>query len=237
MIHCRLLFRRSVNGRSAFRAVALTASALAATGLLAACSHGGQPQSAGHHPAATAPQNAPSPPPSSAAPTPTTPSASPSAVHPATAQPVTAGPGMCTTGDLRLSIGPSNGAAGSVYYPLQFTNTSDVTCTMYGYPGVALVSQQGGSLVGPAAVRNPTFHAGVVTLAPGGVAHASLQVAVAANYTASACVPVTGHSLQVYPPGNYAALYVPFTAQMCSKPVGDGSTLGIYVVRTGATGP
>jgi hypothetical protein len=144
---------------------------------------------------------------------------------------------MCTTGDLRLSVGPSNGAAGSVYYPLQFTNISDVTCTMYGYPGVALVTQQDGSAVGPAAVRNPTFPAQVVTLAPGGVAHASLQVGVAANYTVSACAPVTGQSLQVYPPGNYAALYVSFTAQMCSKPVGDGSTLGIYVVRTGATGP
>jgi hypothetical protein len=231
MTHCRPAFRHFT------AAAALSAGALAAAGLLTACSHGGgQPQSAGHHSAAT-PQNSASPPPSSATPTPTTPSVSPSAVHPATAQPVAAGPGMCTTGDLRLSVGPSNGTAGSFYYPLQFTNTSNVTCTMYGYPGVALVTQEGGSVVGPAAVRNPTFPAEVVTLAPGGVAHASLQVAVAANYSASACGPVTGHSLQVYPPGNYAALYVPLTAQMCSKPVGDGSTLGIYVVRTGATGP
>jgi len=144
---------------------------------------------------------------------------------------------MCTTGELRLSVGASNGTTGSYYYPLQFTNVSDMTCTIYGYPGVALVSQQGGSVVGAPAVRNPTFPAEVVTLAPGGVAHASLQVAIAASYSASECGPVTGHWLQVYPPGNYAALFVAFTAQTCSKPVGDGSTLGIYVVRPGATGP
>jgi Protein of unknown function (DUF4232) len=228
MTHCRLMLR----------AAALTGAALAAAGLLTACSHGGggESQSAGH-PAAASSQATQSQPASSATPTPAAPSASPSAVRPATAQPVAAGPGMCTTGDLSLAVGAANGAAGSFYYPLQFTNISGTTCTMYGYPGVALVTQQDGSIVGAAAVRNPTFPAEVVTLAPGGVAHASLQVAVAANYTVAACGPVTAHWLQVFPPGNYAALFVPFTAQTCSKRVGDGSTLGIYVVRPGATGP
>jgi septal ring-binding cell division protein DamX len=219
-------------------AAALGAAMLAAGLLLTACTAGGgQPQSAGHHQAhsshvaqflpSSPAASAPAPSPSASAPRPT----------PVPAQPVVGAPGQCTTGDLHLSVGAANGAAGSFYYPLQFTNTSAGTCTMYGYPGVALVSQPGGSVIGAAAVRNPTFPAEVVTLAPGAVAHASLQVAVAENYSASACGPTTAHWLQVYPPGEYAALSVPFTVQTCSKPVGDGSTLGIYVVRPGATGP
>ena len=144
---------------------------------------------------------------------------------------------VCTTGSLQVTVGPANGAAGSFYYPLLFTNTSSATCTMYGYPGVALVSQPGGAMVGAAAVRNATFPKEVVTLAPGAVAHASLQVAIAQNYPPAQCKPATGHWLQVYPPGEYAALFVAFTTQTCTGRVGDGSTLGIYVVRAGATGP
>jgi Protein of unknown function (DUF4232) len=221
-------------------AAALGAAALAAAGLfLTACSAGGgQPQSAGNH-GARSPHVARVQPssPAASADSAAAPSPSASTSQPAPAQPVAAAPGQCTTGDLHLSVGTGNGAAGSFYYPLQFTNTSGATCTMYGYPGVALVSQPGGSVVGAAAVRNPTFPAEVVTLAPGAVAHASLQVAVAENYPASACGPATAHWLQVFPPGEYAPLFVPFTAQTCRKPVGDGSTLGIYVVRAGATGP
>jgi Protein of unknown function (DUF4232) len=218
---------------------ALGATMLAAAGLLlTACSAGGgQPQSAGSHGAGSshAAQLLPSSPAASAAAP--SPGASAPQSTPAPAQPAAAAPGQCTTGDLHLSVGAGNGAAGSFYYPLQFTNTSGATCTMYGYPGVALVSQPGGSVVGAAAVRNPTFPAEAVTLAPGAVAHASLQVGVAENYPASACGPVTAHWLQVYPPGEYSPLFVAFTAQTCRKPVGDGSTLGIYVVRPGATGP
>ena len=222
---------------------ALVAAGLAATALIAACTGGhtaaggrpaGHPRpSISHAPPATAPPTAPA--------TPTTPapaSSGPAAPRTTTpAQPVAAGLPVCTTGSLQVTVGPANGAAGSFYYPLLFTNTSSATCTMYGYPGVALVSQPGGAVVGAAAVRNATFPKEVVTLAPGAVAHASLQVGIAQNYPPAQCKPATGHWLQVYPPGEYVALFVAFTAQTCTLRVGDGSTLGIYVVRAGATGP
>jgi hypothetical protein len=150
---------------------------------------------------------------------------------------VAAGPAACAAADLRVSVGGADGTAGSFYYPVVFTNASPVTCTLYGYPGVALVTRPGGSVVGAPAVRDPTFPKEVVQLAPGAAAHASLQVVIAANYPAAQCKPATAHWLQVYPPGQYAARYVAFTAQTCTARVGDGSTLGIYVVRPGATGP
>ena len=49
-----------------------------------------------------------------------------------TPQPAT--PGQCSTSDLKLTIGQANGAAGTVYYPVQLTNTSNSTCTLYGFP-------------------------------------------------------------------------------------------------------
>jgi Protein of unknown function (DUF4232) len=225
-------------------------AALFAAGLLTACSGaGGHPradsESAGHLKASPTPPPQYLPPSSPAAvTTPAAASPAPSLAQPtapstttAPPQPLTAGPGPCSTGGLRVTIGPANGAAGSLYYPLLFTNVSGAACTLYGYPGAAFVTGPGGTVIGGAAVRNPTFPKALVTLAPGGVAHASLQVAVAANYPAATCKPVTAHWLRVFPPGQYAARPVALTAQTCSDSVPSGSTLGIYVVRPGATGP
>ncbi len=58
------------------------------------------------------------------------------------------GPGPCSTGNLRFAVGRSNGAAGTIYYPLGFTNASSAPCTMYGYPGVSFVTSPGGTVIG-----------------------------------------------------------------------------------------
>jgi hypothetical protein len=117
---------------------------------------------------------------------------------------------------------------------------------MYGYPGVALVTNAGGpgvgrngagsTVLGEPAFRNAAFAPKLVTLAPGATAHASLQVQLALNYPAATCKPVTGHWLQVYPPGSKAAEYVRFTAVTCAGKIPSGSTLGIYVVLPGPMG-
>jgi hypothetical protein len=131
----------------------------------------------------------------------------------------------------------ANGAAGSIYYPLKFTNKSGTACTMFGYPGVSFVTRVSGRELGGAAVRNPTFAPHAVSLDPGATAHATLQVVIAQNYPRSLCHPVTAHWLRVYPPDQRAPLYVRFTAVTCTGKIQGGSTLGIYVVRRGATGP
>jgi hypothetical protein len=158
-----------------------------------------------------------------------------------TSQPTAAGSGECPAGNLKVTIGPGNGAAGSIYYPLDFRNTGSAACTLYGYPGVAFVTKAGGTaaggtVLGEPAFRNAAISPTLVTLAPGVTAHASLQVQVAQNYPVATCKPVTGHWLQVYPPGSKAAEYVRFTAVTCAGKIPSGSTLGIYVVLPGATG-
>ena len=108
---------------------------------------------------------------------------------------------------------------------------------MFGYPGVSLVTGVSGRQLGGAAVRNPTFRPRAVTLGLGATAHATLQVVVAQNYPPAICDPVTAHWLRAYPPVQFAALFVRFTAVTCAGKIAGGSTLGIYVVRPGSTGP
>jgi hypothetical protein len=172
-------------------------------------------------------------------------SASPSSAHSArtaTASPApaaSAGVTSCTTSALKaeLDTAKSSGAAGSIYYPLDLTNISGSTCTLLGYPGVSFVTGPSGTLLGRTATRNPVAPAATITLAPGQVAHATLQVAEAGNYNQAQCSPVTAHWLRVFPPDQTAALYLHFTTQACSArlPHGVGSQLSVSVVRPGAS--
>ena len=162
------------------------------------------------------------------------PASSPPAPSP-TATPSTA-VASCASSGLTAKVDTSQGgaAAGSVYVPINFTNTTGSTCTLFGYPGVSFVTSPSGSELGRAATRvSPT--AALVTLAPGGVAHATIQVAQAANYSPSDCVPVTAHWLKIYPPNQFTAIYARYTTQACSArlPHAQGSQLSVYVVKPG----
>jgi Domain of unknown function (DUF4232) len=134
------------------------------------------------------------------------------------------GPGglaVCRSGALKVTVDTSQAgsAAGSVYYPVNFTNTSDAACGLYGYPGLSFVTADGsdGQQIGAAAQRNPAFGKLSVTLQAGGMAHAWLQVAQAGNYPAPACQPETAHWLRVYPPGNTVASYVDVSLGACAS--------------------
>lgn len=178
------------------------------------------PRHAGHS-SSSGPAPAPAPQPSSSAPV---------------AAPAPAPLADCSTGALKASLGPPGGTAGSVFYPLDFTNISAQPCTLYGYPGVSFVSGPGGHQLGGQAVRDPQFGPSLVTLAPGAVAHAALQVGIAQNYPTATCRPVSARWLRVYPPGQVTPLFASITATACTRRVPGGSTLGIFVVRPGANG-
>jgi Protein of unknown function (DUF4232) len=137
---------------------------------------------------------------------------------PAPAAAASSGPSQCTTADLRLTVGASNGAAGTVYYPLDFTNTSSSTCTMYGYPRVAFVNPAGGSQVGAAAGRASSTAPALVTLAPGATAHATLAVSDVLIGDNCLSYQVQVSWVQVYPPDQYSALFAPLSRQGCADP-------------------
>ena len=142
-----------------------------------------------------------------------------------------AGPQPCQTSGLRLTVGPLNGAAGTVYWPLDFTSTSGSACTLYGYPGVAFVKAPHGAQIGaPASRRGPAPTQ--ITLQPGATAHATLAVS---NVTVgNDCMghQTQVHWVQVYPPGQYTALYGPLNMLGCAD-----KSLVVMYVTTVTSGP
>jgi Protein of unknown function (DUF4232) len=142
---------------------------------------------------------------------------------------------VCQSAALKVTVDTSQagGAAGSVYYPVNFTNTSGEPCGLYGYPRMSFVTAGGsaGQQIGAAAQRDPAFGDLSVRLPADGVAHAWLQVAQAGNYPASTCQPMTAHWLRVFPPGDTAATYVGVSFGACAS--ASAQLLTVTPVRSG----
>ena len=150
------------------------------------------------------------------------------------ASPHVAGPPPCPTSNLQVRLGTPNGAAGSTYLPIVFTNTGTAACTLFGYPGVSLAKGNPPAQIGAAAARSTTAPAKTVTLAPGGTANAALQVTVAGNYPSATCKPVPATTLVVYPPNQTASVSVPYSTTGCAAQGVD--ILHVSVVQPGSGG-
>ena len=121
----------------------------------------------------------------------------------------------CSTSGLEvwLGVGEGGAAAGSTYYPLEFTNTSNRRCRLFGFPGVSAVAN--GQLGSPAQ-RNRAHPTQTVTLLPGATAHTVVQFVDVGNFPASRCKPADASGLRVYPPGQFSAAEIPFSFRACS---------------------
>jgi hypothetical protein len=87
--------------------------------------------------------------------------------------------------------------------------------------------------IGLAAAESHTTARKLVTLAPGAVANAVLQIAHAVNYPAARCGLVTADYLQIYPPNQTTPAYLHYSSQTCAKPV---RILTVSVVQAGSGG-
>src|SRR5689334_24973303 len=74
------------------------------------------------------------------------------AAVPALASPAAAA-SSCTFDHLKTSVANTEGAAGSQYVTLRFTNVGTSTCTVYGHPGVSLYKGSDRHQVGLTAQR------------------------------------------------------------------------------------
>ncbi len=200
------------------------AALLCAAALAAGCGSNGSPAAA---PTKTitvkttpaAPASTPA-----ASPIPATDAASPTAAGAAPA---------CPTRSLGLKLGLAQGAAGSTFQVIDFTNISNATCTLYGYPGVSLAGGKPVTQIGLAAAESHTTPRKLLTLAPGAVANAVLQIVHAVNFPAAKCHVVTADHLQIYPPNQTTPAYLHYTSQTCAKPV---QILTVSVVQAGSGG-
>jgi hypothetical protein len=143
----------------------------------------------------------------------------------------TSGTLACATSDLNVTLGTSSGYAGGVYQTIVFTNTSGAACTLFGYPGVSLVSASPHTQIGLAAQRASTIPVKLITLATGASANAQLQIVDALNFGAATCSPTQAAFMRVYPPNQTVPVYLPDTSQICAQPV---QTLFISAVQAGS---
>ncbi|MFE0513455.1 DUF4232 domain-containing protein [Streptomyces sp. NPDC058964] len=130
----------------------------------------------------------------------------------------------CTVSDLYLSMGRKEGAAGSVYWPIQFTNTSTTRCALRGYPGVSVLDPAHRQ-IGPAATRTTESYSSV-TLAP---AHSVSAVIRTTNGPIGGPCLATGTYLRIYAPASRTPVLVPAHWTICSH------TFQVGPVTTGGT--
>lgn len=123
--------------------------------------------------------------------------------------------GECKAPELKLSIGKGDGAAGTVFRPLRFTNVGGRACPMQGFPGVSYVAGDDGHQVGPAAFREGT-KGSAVTLAPGETAYVTVAFVQVRNFDAAVCKPTATRGLRVYPPHETASLFLPLEGTGCA---------------------
>ena len=187
--------------------LALTAAALICTAAVAGCASSGssQPAASGSTPAA-----------SPSAPAATSSSNTPAVVAPSSSA---AGTLACATSALQVKLGSSDGYAGGVYVVIDFTNTSGSSCTLFGYPGVSLVTGPPYKQIGLAAKRSTSTPKKLVTLAAGATAHAQLQIVDALNFPSATCGPTKATALKIYPPNQTEPVYLPNGSTGCTKPV------------------
>jgi|HubBroStandDraft_2_1064218.scaffolds.fasta_scaffold08073_4 hypothetical protein len=153
--------------------------------------------------------------------------ASASHAHPATpARPQTA---ECASGNTYVWLAlAANGALGTIYYPVEFTNTGSHSCWLEGFPGVSAVTGSGRAL-GPAAGRfSATPHR--VTLKPNQTAHAALGIIDVGGGTIAGCHLATAGGLAVYAPNQRRRqLVLNFSFRACKNKV----YMHVYPVTSG----
>ena len=225
-----MALRRAVLTGTAGLVMVVTATAVAGCGSQPASSSSSSPSATSGSSGSSGSSGAAasSAPASSSAAAPTGPASS-AAVNPNTAA---GGPPGCATRDLKATIGVAQGAAGSVYQVIDFTNIGTASCSLYGYPGVSLAGGSPVTQIGAAASRSPQAGPALVTLKPGDVANSLLRITQAQNYPASKCSPMASTYLQIYPPNQTTPIYLGYKSTGCSAT--GVNLLTVSVVQSGA---
>lgn len=118
----------------------------------------------------------------------------------------------CNHMEVWLGLGNGGAGAGSIRYPLEFSNTGQRACRLRGFPRVVAFGSHGRRL-GKIASHSGTKR--TVILQPGATAHALLAISDAR--VTPACGIVTASGLKVSPPGEGAAFIDNFSFTTCKK--------------------
>ncbi len=123
----------------------------------------------------------------------------------------------CSTAGLVAWISYDQGAAGTFYYSLNFTNLSGHACTLRGHPGVSAVGLSSAQVGARASWGNPgNAKLRTVKLGDGATATAMLAITDVGVFPATVCHQVMAAGLRVYPPGQSASKVIPYPFSACS---------------------
>jgi hypothetical protein len=128
------------------------------------------------------------------------------------------------------------------FYTLEFTNVSDRSCRLFGYPDVSAYADtqvargRAPVQVGSAAVRDTSVRPRLVDLAPGATAHAVLRVAGTGSLQRPACAEVTAEEIRVSLPDQGRLAFVPIRIAACAKPGGAFLSVQAIQARPGIPG-
>jgi hypothetical protein len=122
-----------------------------------------------------------------------------------------------------LGLSDAGGTAGTIFYPLEFTNTSHSVCSLSGFPRAWAVSQDG-KQIGKSS-RHIWEQHNFVNLWPGQTAHALLGIVDAGNVCSH---PVLAVGLRVRAPGQWSSTIIPLPFEACH---------GASVLRVGPIQP
>jgi hypothetical protein len=145
---------------------------------------------------------------------------------------------------LQVGLGSGGGAGmGHNDVAIQFTNTTENSCFLVGWPGVSYnlgpanhdATGATGELIGAPADRVAT-KGPAVTLAPGRMAYAEVQMpldAAAQNDDPSVpCNLSPTSGLRVFPPDETISVYVAYDSQACSNPA--IHSLSVQTIKAGS---
>lgn len=153
-----------------------------------------------------------------------------------------AGPGHCTTAQLRYGLLRAHGAAGTIFVAVRVTNAGPRACWTYGYPGLQILDQAGHRvpttvLRGTAArVQGPLSaalldHPKRVDLAPMAWGWFSVGYSDVTDSTLCPKGPVTGTRLAVIAPDTTTPATLALNTAAC------GGRLGVSPVLAASTLP
>ena len=116
----------------------------------------------------------------------------------------------CHVADLHLSVGKVTGGAGSLFYPLRFTNTSTHTCSLRGYPGVSVLNSHRHQ-IGTPATRN-AHPVSTVFVHPARTVFATIRTN---NPSVVPTCRPTSTYIRVYPPASFQSVLIRYHLKVC----------------------
>ena len=138
----------------------------------------------------------------------------------------------CVPSQITVTHGSANGAAGTVHYPIVFTNTG-ATCAIFGVPAVQPVAGSAHHVVGPLARslsmgEMPVRH----VIAKGQSVSVAFGVTEAGNFTPSTCVMRSANGVVVTLGTFVSSRYVHLPIVVCTK----RTSITTRLITAGVTG-